>query len=63
MIFHRLYNVKEEVKEHLIEFAYVYVPLFGLIVFALLVNYVKIDFDKEFKSNMINISGMLTAFY
>lgn len=62
MIFHRLYNVKEEVKEHLIEFAYVYVPLFGLIVFALLANYVKVDFDKEFKSNMINISGILAGF-
>lgn len=62
MLRHRLHNVKEDIKEHLIEFAYIYAPLIGLALFIILTNLVNVDFDKEFQSNMINISGVLSGF-
>lgn len=62
MLRYRLHNVKEDIKEHLILYAYVYAPLVGLALFSLLANLVNIDFDKEFQSNMINISGILSGF-
>lgn len=54
-------NFKEDLKMLCIKYAYIVAPIIGLIIYTFFLKN-KCPFDTEFKSNLINVSGVLAGF-